>query len=110
VLCEAENIDKKVIDLKKLVSKTSNKKKKEKFWGDIESLLHAKGVLTGRHTEMRAGKKKTKDARDGLIAKVFLFFICSRLKLRFARRRISPRMIIQIWPLALPMHKRMSKS
>jgi hypothetical protein len=105
VLCEAESIDKKVIDLKKLVSKTSNKKR-EKFWGDINSLIHAKGVLTGRHTELRAGKKKTKDARDGLIAKVFLFFICSRLKLRFARRR----MITQIWPLTLPMHKRMSKS
>jgi hypothetical protein len=82
----------------------------QKFWGDINSLLDAKGVLTGRHTEMRAGKKKTKDARDGLITKVFLFFICSRLKLRFARRRITPRMITQIWPLTLPMHKRKCKT
>jgi hypothetical protein len=65
VFSEAESIDKKVADLKKLVSKTSNKTKREKFWGDINSLIHAKGVLTGRHTEMRAGKKKTKDARDG---------------------------------------------
>jgi hypothetical protein len=46
VLCEAESIDKKVAELKKLVSKTSNKKKKEKLRGDIESLIHAKGVLT----------------------------------------------------------------
>jgi hypothetical protein len=60
------------------------------------SLIHAKGVLTGRHTKM----ERAKEARDGLIAKVFLFFICSRWRLRFARRRITPRMIIQIWPLA----------
>jgi hypothetical protein len=70
VICEAESIDKKIVELNVLLRKTSNQKKRNKIKGDIQSLKVAKSRLTGMHDQMKIRKGKTKEAMDGLISEV----------------------------------------
>jgi hypothetical protein len=70
VLCEAESITKKVNELQTLLSKTSNRKKKEKIRDNIKKLKKAAVDLTEEHEDMKIRKEKVGTALSGLILKV----------------------------------------
>lgn len=70
MLCEAESITKKVNELQTLLSKTSNRKKKEKIRDNIKKLKKAAVDLTEEHEDMKIRKEKVGTALSGLISKV----------------------------------------